>query len=108
MLKIITLVVIAGVAIGIVGGVVEGSSSLYIGALIAVIGISALYAYAIWKNPIGVVKPEADVTTQAEGMPPAALVETPLSERPVATLVIETPIGETGRNLQKQLPSVER
>jgi hypothetical protein len=80
------LLIAAGVAVGVVGGIVEGDTWFHGGELVAVTGLAALYGYAIWKNPAEVLKADADVTSQAEGLPPQAVTQQELPRQPVATL----------------------
>lgn len=104
MLRTIVILGVAGIAVGVGGGLVQGGTWFHGGELVFVMGLVALYVYAIWKDAAGVAKAEADMTSQAEGMPPS-LTTQELPRQPVATHVRDVPserspsgrAGERGR-----------
>jgi hypothetical protein len=95
MLRATILLIAAGVVVGVGGGIVQSGAWFHGGELVVIIGLAALYGYAIWKNPVGVVKAEADVTSQAEGLPPHPMTQQELPRQPVATLVVDVPSNNT-------------
>jgi hypothetical protein len=95
MLKAIIILIAVGIAVGVGGGVAQGNWWFHGGEVVVVVGIAALYAYATWKNPLGVLQAEADVTSQAEGMPPNPTTEQQLPRQPVITQVVDVPSNNT-------------
>ena len=59
MAKALAVVLVAGLGVGIVGGLLSSAAWLAAGGLIAVLGVVALYLAGVLKNPIAVAKAEA-------------------------------------------------
>ena len=75
MAKVIAVVIAVGLAIGTIGGIIAGNDWLYTGTVIVVVGVCALYAFGILRNPIGVARAEMQVEAEFSGYPPNASVK---------------------------------
>lgn len=96
MTKAIAIVIALGLAIGIIGGIVGGERWSYAGGLVAVVGVCALYAFGILKNPLGVVKAEAQVEAEFSGYPPNAGVKPEQQQATRTTQEERPPVPSNG------------
>jgi hypothetical protein len=69
MTRAIAIVIAVGAVIGTVGGLIAGENWISIGGLVLVLGVGALYAIGILRNPLGVARAEADVEAAFSGYP---------------------------------------
>jgi hypothetical protein len=70
MVRAIAIAIAVGSILGGVGGMVAGGDWLWVGGCVLVLAVFALYAVAIWKNPSGLIRAEADVEAMSSGYPP--------------------------------------
>jgi hypothetical protein len=70
-MKAIAIVFVAGLIVGIVGGVVTGDGWFHGGEAVVVGGLACLYAYAAWKRP-DVLMVETIDSIDDEPQPPPA------------------------------------
>jgi len=59
-MKSILVLLGLGLAVGIGGGLVRGELWFHGGEVVVIVGLAALYGYAIWKNPQDVAKTVID------------------------------------------------
>ena len=69
MRSVASFAILTGLVVGIVGGLFEGAPWLGVGAAIGVLGVGALWLLAVRKDPIGLLKAEAEVESMASGYP---------------------------------------
>ena len=69
MTRAIVIVIAVGAVIGTIGGLIAGEKWISIGGIVLVLGVGALYAIGIWRNPLGVARAEADVEAAFSGYP---------------------------------------